>query len=554
MGGVQTLFKDSSGKLMQYANDAYKTAGMSANEYMSTATSFAASLLQSLGGDTHKAAEYADMAIKDMSDNVNKMGTETALVQNAYQGFAKQNFAMLDNLKLGYGGTKNEMERLLSDAAAIKAAQGELAEYSIDSYADIVEAIHVVQQNMEITGTTANEAAATITGSIAMTKAAWQNLMTGFSDDTQNFDMLMDNFVESATIAAGNILPRIGKALSGIGRFIEGMAPVIASALPGLVSDVAPQLLGAGASMVGALGGAIVESIPMLIDAAGQIGVQLANYLAENADAVADGAASIILAFANGLITYLPQLAEAAGQMIVELVVALVSNAPMLIEAAGKIVIALIAGILSFLGSIATTGGQMLDTLIAAVLAKASELYTAASTAVTNFINGIAAKIGEVRDKGREVINAAKEGIMEVVSDAVSWGSDLISNFVSGIKAGIGKVKTAISEVASAVSRFLHFTEPDEGPLSNFHTYAPDMMKLFAQGIRDNTKLITDQVARSFDFGSVIVKPENLGTVSATQGGRGGSVNIVINAPSIDQSMMDYIVSTVSRELGWAIA
>lgn len=553
VGGVQTLFKDSSGQLMQYARDAFKTAGMSANEYMNTATSFAASLIQSLGGDTKKAVDYADMAIRDMSDNENKFGTGMEAIQFAYQGFAKQNYTMLDNLKLGYGGTQSEMKRLLADAEAIKTAQGELAEYSIDSYADIVEAIHVVQQNMDVTGTTASEAAETISGSLAMTKAAWTNLMTGIADDTQDFDVLLNDLVTSATIAAENLMPRIEQALSGIGKLVEGLAPVLAAAVPGLVENVVPQLLSAGASMVGALGVAIVNSIPMLVDAAGRIAVQLAGYLAENTDAVVEGAVSIITALSTGIITYLPQLAEIAGQIIVQLVVALVSNTPQLLGAAGQIVLAFIAGILAFLGGIATTGGQMLDALIAAAMAKAGELINVAAAAIADFISGLVGKLGELKEKGKAIVNAVKDGIMGVVGDAVSWGSDLISNFISGLQAKWSALKQKVSDIAQSIRDLIGFSEPEEGPLSNFHTYAPDMMKLFAQGIRDNTRLVTDQITKSFDFRDMIVAPENMGELPAGRGVRGG-VQITINAPSIDQSMIDYIVNTVSRELGWALA
>lgn len=190
VGGVETLFKDSSGKVMEYANDAYKTAGLSANEYMETVTGFSASLISSLGGDTEKAAEYANMAITDMSDNANKMGSDMASIQNAYSGFAKQNYTMLDNLKLGYGGTKEEMQRLLEDAEKLSGVK-----YDISSYSDIIDAIHVVQTEMGITGTTAKEAEATISGSIGMLKSSFQNLITGLGDADANIDKLCDNVV-----------------------------------------------------------------------------------------------------------------------------------------------------------------------------------------------------------------------------------------------------------------------------------------------------------------------------------------------------------------------
>src|SRR5574344_122144 len=202
VGGVDTLFKENSQQLQDYASNAYKTAGLSANDYMETVTSFSASLISSLGGDTEKAVKYADMAITDMSDNANKMGTDMESIQNAYQGFAKQNYTMLDNLKLGYGGTKSEMERLLADAEAISGIK-----YDISSYADVVDAIHVIQTEMGITGTTAKEASTTIDGSVKSMKSAWSNLVVGIADDNQDFEKLVDKFVDSVATVGENILP-----------------------------------------------------------------------------------------------------------------------------------------------------------------------------------------------------------------------------------------------------------------------------------------------------------------------------------------------------------
>lgn len=264
VGGVETLFKDSQGTVMQYAENAYKTAGMSANQYMETVTSFSASLIQSLDGDTAKAAEVGNMAITDMSDNANKMGTSMEMIQNAYNGFAKQNYTMLDNLKLGYGGTKEEMQRLIDDANRVKEANGEMANLSIDSFADVSEAIHIIQTEMGITGTTSREAATTIEGSVSMMKGAWQNLVVGMADENANMEVLIDNFVESTAMAAQNLLPRIEQTLIGIGDLITELAPVIAAALPQLVKAVLPGLLEAGISLVTAIVEGVVSALPDL--------------------------------------------------------------------------------------------------------------------------------------------------------------------------------------------------------------------------------------------------------------------------------------------------
>ena len=267
VGGVETLFKDSQGTVMGYAENAYKTAGMSANQYMETVTSFSASLIQSLDGDTAKAAEVGNMAITDMSDNANKMGTSIEMIQNAYNGFAKQNYTMLDNLKLGYGGTKEEMQRLIDDANRVKEANGEMADLSIDSFADVSEAIHIIQTEMGITGTTAREAATTIEGSIGMMKGAWQNLVVGMADEEADMELLINNFVESTALAAQNLLPRIEQTLNGIADLITALAPVIAEALPKLIEAVLPALLSAGVSLVTAVVNGVITALPALYTA-----------------------------------------------------------------------------------------------------------------------------------------------------------------------------------------------------------------------------------------------------------------------------------------------
>lgn len=251
VGGVETLFKESSGKVQKYAANAYKTAGMSANEYMSTVTSFSASLLQSLGGDTEKAADYADRAITDMADNANKMGTDISMIQNAYQGFAKQNYTMLDNLKLGYGGTKEEMERLLEDAEKISGI-----EYDLSSFSDITAAIHVMQEEMGIAGATAAEASGTISGSISAMKSAWTNLISGIASGNADVGELFEQFVDSAATAAENLIPAIGNVLSNIGKLIE---------------EKGPDMIVQGALLLGKLAVGIIEGIPGLVSKIPQI-------------------------------------------------------------------------------------------------------------------------------------------------------------------------------------------------------------------------------------------------------------------------------------------
>lgn len=265
VGGVETLFKSSADTVMQYAANAYQTAGMSANEYMTTVTAFSASLLQSMGGDTDAAAEKANLAITDMSDNANKMGTDMQSIQNAYQGFAKQNYTMLDNLKLGYGGTKEEMQRLLDDANALNAAQGNYTNYTISSYADIVDAIHTVQTEMGITGTTQLEASTTIQGSIASMKAAYDNFITGLGDENADMAELTTNLLGSTVTVAENLLPVVEKILENIGVVVQEKGPEMIEKFVGYAVEKLPQVIELGMKMVLAIVSGLANNLPQIV-------------------------------------------------------------------------------------------------------------------------------------------------------------------------------------------------------------------------------------------------------------------------------------------------
>ena len=315
VGGVETLFKQSADTVMGYAENAYKTAGLSANEYMNTVTSFSASLLQSLGGDTEAAAKYADMAITDMSDNANKMGTSMEMIQNAYQGFAKQNYTMLDNLKLGYGGTKEEMQRLLEDAEKLSGI-----EYDISSYADIVDAIHVVQTEMEITGTTAKEASTTIQGSLASMKSAWQNLLTGVADDNADFEGLVNNFVDSLVVTGENIIPRINTVIQGLTQLItQASQNIIPLAVETILQNL-PSIVAAGMDMVMAIVNGILDNIDLLIDCIIDLIDVVVDKLIENLPKLIEGGIKLTLALASGIIKAIPQLLAKLPQLIVSVI------------------------------------------------------------------------------------------------------------------------------------------------------------------------------------------------------------------------------------------
>lgn len=307
---------------------------------METVTSFSASLLQSLDGDTQAAVDKADMAITDMSDNANKMGTSMEMIQYAYQGFAKQNYTMLDNLKLGYGGTKEEMARLLADATAISGI-----EYNLDSYADVVDAIHVIQTEMGITGTTAREASSTIEGSMNAAKAAWSNLLVGIADDNQDFDQLVNNFVDSVATAAGNILPRIETSITGVGKLIEKIFPVITAEIPSVLNDVLPELVASGISMTNSLISGIEQNLPLITDTVSNIGVQLMAALIEVVPQFIVVGLELIAQLALGIAQALPELLPKMTEAIDTIVIAIRDNLPIILDAGLQILLQLAIGI-----------------------------------------------------------------------------------------------------------------------------------------------------------------------------------------------------------------
>ena len=388
IGGVDTLFKESSAQVQQYANEAYKTAGLSANQYMETVTSFSASLLQSMGGDTQAAAEKANRAITDMSDNANKMGTDMTSIQNAYQGFAKANYTMLDNLKLGYGGTKQEMERLLADAEKFSGIK-----YDISSYADIVDAIHVVQTEMGITGTTAKEAATTIQGSANAMKSAWSNLLTGMSNENLDLDKLVQNVVDSVGTYADNLLPRLQTMLprfaDGMTQLVNGLVPYVGPAMEmllpalvqgvgGLVSGVV-QALPAAVQAISAVVPMLVEQItillPQILNAGIDIIAALASGIGENLPALIPAAVDAIITVAEGLVDHVDEIIIAAGSLIGGLTQGLIEALPRLVVRLPEIIGAIVKGLLSGMASIGEVGSQLVHGLFDGISNAASWLY-----------------------------------------------------------------------------------------------------------------------------------------------------------------------------------
>lgn len=429
VGGVETLFKESADTVITNAANAYKTAGMSANEYMETVTSFSASLLQSLGNDTVAAASKADMAITDMSDNANKMGTDMEAIQNAYQGFAKQNYTMLDNLKLGYGGTQSEMERLLEDATQLSGV-----EFDINSYADIVDAIHVVQTEMGITGTTAKEASTTIQGSIGSMKAAFENFLTGMADPSQDFDALLGNFVDSVVTVADNLIPRIAATLPRLVNGLISLIQALVPQIPGILSQLLPAVITGATDLING----IVAVLPQLI-----------SILLQSLPALIDGVVQIF----NGIIEALPQVVQMLCDALPELIPLLISAAAQMIlglcEALPEIVQAIIDALPSVLTSIVSSLIENLPLLIQGAVQLIIGLVKAFPQIFIVMFKSIPTIVKQLVDSFKKAFPDVAEwfgnkfhGAVERIKNVFSVVGDFFKEIWSGIKDAFGSVGT----------------------------------------------------------------------------------------------------------------
>ena len=433
IGGVETLFKDSAGIVENYANQAYKTVGVSANQYMEQVTSFSASLLQSLGGDTKKAAEYGNTAMIDMADNANKMGTSMDAIQSAYQGFAKQNFTMLDNLKLGYGGTKTEMERLIADANKVKQANGEMANLSIDSFADMVEAIHTIQNEMGITGTTALEANSTISGSMNSMKAAWQNLLTGMADDTQDFNKLIENFVNSVITFGKNLIPRIQTTISGIAKLVSGLVteflPQIIQMIPPLLQESLPIIISALESLVQSILEALPSIVQVLVDAI----PQLVNAILEMLPLLIEVGVQIIVCLIQGIGQALPQIVMSIGNVVTRIIQVLVQNIPLLIKTAIEFFMAIVQAIPEIINSLLENLDTIISTIINGIIEALPLLIEGAIQLFMGIILAIPTIIDAIINNLPRIINTIITGIVQALPQLIEGAIQLLMGIIHAI-------------------------------------------------------------------------------------------------------------------------
>lgn len=429
LGGVETLFKDSADTVKEYAAQAYRTVGLSANDYMEQTTSFAASLLSSVSQDTNAAAQLANMAMVDMADNANKMGTDMQDIQNAYQGFAKQNYTMLDNLKLGYGGTQAEMQRLLNDATKISGVK-----YDLGNLADMYSAIHIIQQEMDITGTTAKEAATTLTGSFAAMKAAAENVMGNWStgaDLTEPLQALADT---AQTFLVDNLLPMIGNVLAGI---------------PEIVYSLVPELLQTGTELLSSLAQGFTEGIPEFFSTALPQLLAFTDQLRDNAASFVDAGLNLITQLLNGLIAGLPDLIAYVPDIIINICGIINDNMPKILGEGVAIIVQLVAGLVQTVPSLLANWEKILEAVLSVI--SAINWLNIGKNILTGVANG-------VKSMGTSMLNAFKGGfssalawIKSLPSQAVQWGKNLIQSFINGLTGKGGAVGAgAIAATAGA--------------------------------------------------------------------------------------------------------
>lgn len=545
VGGIDTLFKDSSNEMQRYAANAYKTAGMSANDYMETVTGFSASLISSLGGDTEKAAKYADMAITDMSDNANKMGSDMESIKNAYAGFSKGQFNMLDNLKLGYGGTKTEMERLLADAEAISGIH-----YDIDSYADVVSAIHVIQEEMDIAGTTAKEADATISGSISSLQSAIQNLIVGFGDADADMEMLCENMVDAFQTVVKNITPVIENIVKALPTVVEALIQAIADLLPTLLETVTelfsqvlttllsllPSLIPAAVEAVMTIVNTLIENLPLLVDAAVQLITTLVSGIASALPQLIPAAVEAVITIVQGLVDSLPMILDAALQLVTGLAQGILDAIPVIIEALPEVIMSIVNFILDAIPQIIDTGIQLLTSLVEALPQIIATIVEAIPKIIDGIINAVLNAIPQIIEAGIELLISLIKALPQIITTIVAAIPEIIGGIVDAVIGNIDKI------IVAGVELFVALIE-------NLPTIIIEIVKAVPQIITGIVEALGKGVSKMAEVGKNLVK----GLWDGIQGLASWLWNKVSGwISSIWDGICDFFgIHSPSREMAW---
>lgn len=491
IGGVKTLFGDSFQEVIEAANNAYKTAGLSANDYMEQVTSFSATLLQGLGNDTQAAAKYADQAVVQMADNANKMGTSMEAIQYAYQGFAKDNYTMLDNLKLGYGGTQSEMARLINDSGVLGDSIEVTAETVKDvPFSSIIDAIQVIQDKLKISGTTAAEAATTLTGSFASVKAALSNVLAGLALGQDLGPALNALSSTLSTFLSGNLIPALYNILSALPgalvTFISTLGPQLASGLSTLV----PQMMTTGAQMLQSLSAGLAQGIPNFLAQALPMLLQFTENLRANFSNIVDAGIDLLLNFVQGIANGLPTLIEYVPTIISNIAGLINDNAPKILAAGVQIIVTLVKGLINAIPTIIANIPQIIGAIVDTITA--FNWLNLGATVIKTLGNGLTSMASGLKGFMESTLSGAIDYLKSLPKQALQWGKDMLDGFIQGIVGSVGGVINAVKDVGSAIASYLHFSRPDVGPLRNYETWMPDMLTGMAQSIRANLYRITD--------------------------------------------------------------
>lgn len=560
VGGVDTLFKGASGTVQKYAAEAYRTAGVSANEYMTQVTSFSASLISSLGGDTAKAAELGNTAMVDMSDNANKMGTDIETIQQTYQSLARGNYAMLDNLKLGYGGTKSEMERLIQDANKVKQANGEMGDLSIDKFSDVVQAIHIMQQQMGISGTTAKEAATTIEGSVGMMKAAWQNWLAELGKDNADINGLTKQLVDSVGTVIKNVGPRIAQIITGITAALPQLFASLGSTLPALVMQILPPVLGA----LGQLGTMLLTSATTWITTSlPQLLAQFQAWVTSKLPSFLQTGLTMVTNLLQGIVQALPQIASTAVIVLTTLLDGLSAQLPQLIPIGVNAVLNLVQGILNNLPQIIDSGLKLILGLAQGLINALPDLVGKVPILIGQLVGGIINRLPQILQAGVQLLGALANGFISSVPrligsipgmvgqimrgfTSVNWGSvglNIITGIATGIAGAAGRLVTAAVNAATNALNWVKRKLGIHSPSRVFRDQVGEMIgEGMAVGIDESASKVRKAAGRltgilpSQDASYSVGVANGSRGVNAAAYGNGGSVTNItqtFNYPAI---------------------
>lgn len=544
LGGVETLFKDNADKVKAYAAESFRTTGLSANEYMQNVTSFSAALLSGLGGDTSRAADVANMAMTDMSDNANKMGTSMEAITTAYQGFAKQNYTMLDNLKLGYGGTKTEMERLLADAEKISGVH-----YDISNLSDVYEAIHVIQGELGITGTTALEASQTLEGSFNAMKAAFTDLL-GQMALGGDISVALQNLTSTvSTYLFGNLIPMITQILANVPQLVVGVITGIA--------QYADEMINSGVELISDLLIGIIQAIPQVITAIAQLGQSIWNTIT-SIDWVGVGT-EIMNSFDTGIIDDIPNIITTIGSLLSQLVAQIMQNLPQFLQKGGEIILQMVNGITSRLPAILGAIGSLLGQLVRTIISNLPQFLSQGLAIVGRIAAGLIQAIPQVLSGIGSLISQAASKFRGF--NWISLGTNIISGIVSGIWSMASAIGSALMSIAKnawgAIKSFFGIASPSKLMKNTIGKYIPLGM---AEGIDANAKYVTDAMESMANDAiempieqSLAYRPADMASGSTSTTNYGG---VVINVNASDypnpralaEYIKDYLTTGIIRD------